>query len=85
MNFDQFVNSQQTTFKTSKNDILLVGMNALSNRFYSVNGLIPFEWFNESLIKIQTELQNETFNTPYKNICSSIKSLTTKHDSHVPI
>ena len=49
LNFNQILTSRQTLFKTSKNNTFKVGMNSLSNRFYTINNEIPLTWLNMSI------------------------------------
>ena len=52
LNIDQHMTSRQTNFMINRNNNLVVGMNALSNRFYALlNGLIPLTWFNDGYQK----------------------------------
>ena len=41
--------SRQTSFVSSRNNNLKVGINSLSNRFYLLNNKIPLQWFNQSI------------------------------------
>ena len=51
LNFEQQNSSRQTNFMINKNNNLVVGLNALSNRLISLNGEIPLVWLNENYTK----------------------------------
>ena len=49
LNFKQILTGRQTRFKIQKNNRYRVGLNALTNRLYYINDVIPLEWLNNSL------------------------------------
>ena len=59
LNLNQILTSRQTTFKTSKNNRKKVGLNALANRFWILNGKIPLTWFNLSMETFKVKCKNE--------------------------
>ena len=59
LNFEQLVNSRQTTFMINRNNKLNVGMNALACRFYALNNKIPLEWLNETYLKFKLKCKNK--------------------------
>ena len=59
INLNQILTSRQTTFKTNKNNKKKVGMNALANRFWVLNGKIPLAWFNMSFETFKVKCKNE--------------------------
>ena len=44
LNFNQEITTHQTTFRIIKNNRTKVGLDSLTNRFYSINNTIPLEW-----------------------------------------
>ena len=49
MNLNQILTTRQTNFITLKTNKTKVGLNILSNRLHSINGLIPLTWLNQSI------------------------------------
>ena len=49
LNLNQILTSPQTTFSIMKTNNRKVGLNVLTNRFSVLNGMIPFDWLNNSL------------------------------------
>ena len=43
------LNTRQKHFLTHKSNILKVGINSVSNRFYYPNGIIEINWLNLSM------------------------------------
>ena len=48
LNFSQVLTGRQTKFKCIKDNKTKVGLNTLSNRFHTLNDLIPLNWLNMS-------------------------------------
>ena len=48
LNFNQVLTGRQTKFKCLKDNKTKVGLNTLSNRFHTLNDLIPLNWLNMS-------------------------------------
>ena len=49
LNLLQILTSRQTKFKILKGNTLKVGINALANRLYILNDLVPLSWLNLSI------------------------------------
>ena len=49
LNFNQILTSRQTTFVANKSNRKRVGLNAIANIIYILNGRIPLSWFNMSI------------------------------------
>ena len=49
LNLNQILTTRQTNFITLKTNKTKVGLNILSNRLHSINGLIPLTWLNQSI------------------------------------
>ena len=47
---NQIITTRQTKFITAKSHLKRVGINALANRFYILNNMIPLDWLNLSYI-----------------------------------
>ena len=48
LNVNQVLTSRQTCFHINKNNNIIVGMNALSNRLHYINDKISLGWLNKS-------------------------------------
>jgi hypothetical protein len=53
LNFDNQMASRQYYFCKNRNNKLIVGLYALSNRFVSLNSQIPLEWLNDSFVRFK--------------------------------
>jgi hypothetical protein len=53
LNFEQKLNSIQSTLIINSNNNRLVGMNALPHRFWSLNNKNHLEWLNETYHKFK--------------------------------
>ena len=53
LNFEKQNTSCQTNFMINRNNNLVVGLNALSNRLVSLNGEIPLVWLNENFVRFK--------------------------------
>jgi hypothetical protein len=51
LNIEQQNSSPQINFMINRNNNLVVGLNALSNRLISLNGEIPLVWLNENFVR----------------------------------
>ena len=49
LNLQSILTTSQKHFLTHKSNILKVGMNCVSNRFYYLNGIIKLNWLNLSM------------------------------------
>ena len=49
LNFNLIITSRQTMFITGKNNKKRIGLNALANRLFVVNNLIPLTWLNMTI------------------------------------
>jgi hypothetical protein len=58
LNFDQQITTRQTHFRVNKNNRLNLGMNALTNRFFYLNGKIPLAWLNMTFVQFKIECKN---------------------------
>jgi hypothetical protein len=47
-NFERQLNLRQSTFIVNRHNNLLVWMNAMASRFFTLNNQIPSEWLNET-------------------------------------
>ena len=59
LNTNQVLTSRQTTFITHKTNTNKVGLNALANRLYILNGKIPLGWLNLSVNSFKTKCKIE--------------------------
>ena len=59
LNTNQVLTSRQTTFITHKTNTNKVGLNALANRLYILNGKIPLDWLNLSVNSFKTKCKIE--------------------------
>ena len=66
LNFNQVFTGRQTKFKCIKDNRTKVGLNALSNRFHTLNDLIPLDWFN---------MKNDTYKVHCKKLFLDCNSL----------
>ena len=62
LNFNQILTSRQTTFMANKNNRKKVGLNAIANRIYILNGRIPLSWFNMSIDTYKVHCKKEFLN-----------------------
>ena len=62
LNYNSILTSRQTNFITSKDNKRRVGLNALANRFYSLNNRIPLMQLNKSLNSYKIFCKNEFLN-----------------------
>ena len=58
LNFLQVLTSRQSNFITLKGNRLRVGLNALANRLYVLNGKIPLSWLNLSIDSFKVKCKN---------------------------
>ena len=58
LNFSQTLTSRQTNFICNKNNVLKVGLNALTNRFHAINNKIPLEWLNLNINSFKVKCKN---------------------------
>ena len=62
LNFNKILTSRQTTFMANKNNRKKVGLNAIANRIYILNGRIPLSWFNMSIDTYKVHCKKEFLN-----------------------
>ena len=53
LNFNQINTSRQLTFKCEASNKYVVGKNVPSNRFSELNGMIPLDWLNKSVVSFK--------------------------------
>ena len=58
LNYNQILTSRQTKFSISKESSKKVGQNMLTDRLSSLNGMIPFEWLNNSIETYKVKCKN---------------------------
>ena len=68
LNFNQILTSRQTTFKSNKANSKRVGLNALANRLFILNGRIPLSWLNLSLDSFKLKCKKEFLLYNWKQI-----------------
>ena len=75
---NQVLTSRQKTFITHKTNKNKVGLNALANRLYILNGRIPLDWLNLSINSFKTKCRIEILkvwsSTIHKNIAPYLPS-----------
>jgi hypothetical protein len=59
LNFNQIKTSRQLSFKYEPSNKYVVGKNVPSNRFSDINGLIPLEWLNKSVVSFKNSVQTK--------------------------
>jgi hypothetical protein len=57
-NLNQIKMSRQINLNIMRTNNLNVGLNALANRLYHLNGKIPLAWLNNSYIKFKIDYKN---------------------------
>ena len=62
LNFNQILTSRQSTFIATKNNRKRVGLNAIANRLYVLNGRIPLDWFSYGLDTYKIKCKKEFVN-----------------------
>ena len=59
LNVNQILTTRQTLFISSKSNKKKVGLNAMANRLYILNGKIPLDWLNLTIDSYKVKCKNE--------------------------
>ena len=62
LNFNQIFTSRQITFMATKSNKKRVGLNAIANRVFILNGRIPLTWFNMVIDTFKINCKKEFLN-----------------------
>ena len=59
LNYEIVVTSRQSKFATRRLNNSRIGLNILVNRFHALNGKIPLDWLNLSLVGFKLKIKSE--------------------------
>jgi hypothetical protein len=73
LNFDQQITTRLTHFRVNKNNRLILCINALTNRFFYLNGKISLAWLNLTFVQFKIQSKNNYYHS-YLILCLKIRT-----------
>ena len=69
LNLNQILTTRQINYIIMKTNKTKVGLNILSNRLHSINGLIPLTWLNQSICTFKINCKKLLLGTQIMHHC----------------